>query len=119
MFVDILFGGDQVALRQAFDRACSELGIGTNSDDADRREQLAKLILSLAREGESEATLIQHKAVWQMQHSDGASLVGRKPGSPVTKPWRPRMGISPHDEVIRQGRSRSLTRFTLRARSVG
>ena len=85
MFVDILFGGDQVALRQAFDRACSELGIGTNSDDADRREQLAKLILSLAREGESEATLIQHKAVWQMQHPDGASLVGRKAGSPVTQ----------------------------------
>ena len=49
MFVDILFDGDQVALRQAFDRACSELGIGTNSDDADRREHLARLILSLAR----------------------------------------------------------------------
>ena len=58
MFVDILFDEDQVALRLAFDRACSEFGIGTNSDDADRREHLAMLILSLAREGESEPALI-------------------------------------------------------------
>jgi hypothetical protein len=97
MFVDILFGGDQVALRLAFDRACSELGIGTNADDTVRREQLAKLILSLAREGESEATLIQHKAVWQIQHPNRVSPV-RKAGLPVTRP-----SISSHDEVIRQG----------------
>ena len=38
MFVETLFEGDQVALRQAFDRASNELGIGTNSDDADRIE---------------------------------------------------------------------------------
>ena len=56
MFVDALFEGDQFALRQAFDRASSELGIGTNSDDADRREHLARLILNLARAGESEPT---------------------------------------------------------------
>jgi hypothetical protein len=118
MFVDILFGGDQAALRLAFDRACSELGIGTNSDDTVRREQLAKLILSLAREGESEATLIQHKAVWQMQHPNRVSPL-RKAGLPVTRPSGPRKSISPHDEVIRQGRSRSLTRSALTARSVG
>ena len=85
MFVDILFDGDQISLRLAFHRACEELGIATNSDDAVRREQLAKLILSLAREGESEATLIQHKAVWQMQHPNGASPV-QKTGFPLARP---------------------------------
>ena len=80
MFVDALFEGDQVALRQAFDRASSELGIGTNSDDADRREHLARLILSLAREGESEPTLIQSKAVWQFRHPEDASPVGQRAG---------------------------------------
>ena len=79
MFVDILFDEEQAALRLAFDRACSELGIGTNSDDADRRERLARLILRLAQ-GESEPTLIQHKAVWQMKHPDSASSVGQKTG---------------------------------------
>ena len=82
MFVDTLFdGNDQVALRQAFDRASSELGIGTNSDDADRREHLARLILGLAREGESEPTLIQSKAVWQFRHPKDAPS-GQK--APIT-----------------------------------
>ena len=80
MFVDTLFDGDQVALRQAFDRASSELGIGTNLNDADRRERLARLILSLAREGESEPTLIQSKAVWQFRHPEGAWSVRQKAG---------------------------------------
>jgi hypothetical protein len=110
MFENILFHENRAALRLAFDRACSELGIGTNSDDTVRREQLAKLILRLAREGESEATLIQHKAVWQMQHPDRVSPV-RKAGLPVTRPSRSRKSIT--------SRSRSLTRSTLTARSVG
>ena len=80
MFVDILFRGDQVALRLAFHRACEELGIGTNADDTVRREQLAKLILSLAREGEREPALIQRKAVWQFRHPEGAWSVGQKAG---------------------------------------
>ena len=81
MFIDILFDEDQVALRLAFDRACDELGIGTNSDDAHRREHLAMLILSLAREGELEPVLIQRKAVWQFRHPEDAPS-GRK--APIT-----------------------------------
>ena len=80
MFVDILFDEEQAALRLAFDRACSELLIGTNSDDADRREHLAMLILGLAREGESGAALIQRKAVWQFRHPEGAWSVRQKAG---------------------------------------
>ena len=78
MFVDILFDGDQISLRLAFDRACEELGIATNSDDAVRRERLAKLILSLAREGQTDPTLIQHKAIWQMQHPIARHRLARR-----------------------------------------
>jgi hypothetical protein len=80
MFVDILFNGDQVALCQAFDWACSELGIGTNSDDAGRREHLARLILSLARQDELEPALIQRKAVWQFRRPKVAWSVGHEAG---------------------------------------
>jgi hypothetical protein len=118
MFEDILFGGDQVAIRLAFHRACEDLGIGTNADDTVRREELAKLILSVAREGESDATLIQHKAVWQMQHPNRVSPV-RKAGLPIRNRTITRPRISSHDEVIGQTRPRSLTRSTLTARSVG
>jgi hypothetical protein len=52
MYVDMLDNEDLVALRQVFDKACTELGIGTNSDDNARREHLAKAILSLAQQGE-------------------------------------------------------------------
>ena len=84
MFVETLFEGDQVALRQAFDRASNELGIGTNSDDADRREHLARLILGLAREGESEPVVIQRKAVWQFRHPEDPSSVSEGWIVPIT-----------------------------------
>jgi hypothetical protein len=80
MFMDILFDRELVGLRLAFGRACDELGIGTNSDDAVRREHLARLILGLAREGESEPTLIQRKAVLQFRHPESACSVGPKAG---------------------------------------
>ena len=89
MFVDTLFdGNDQVALRQAFDRASSELGIGTNSDDADRREHLARLILGLAREGESEPTSFRAKPFGNFDI--------RKMRRPVRRP------LSPNDQCAEE-----------------
>ena len=88
MFVDILFDGDQISLRLAFHRACEELGIATNSDDAVRREQLAKLILSLAREGESEPTAHSAQSYLADAASDSTSSVGQKADCPVTRPSR-------------------------------
>jgi hypothetical protein len=65
VFIAILENG--VEVRQAFDKACAQLGLGTNSDDNGRREQLAKVILGLAQDGERDAIALQYEAVRMMQ----------------------------------------------------
>jgi hypothetical protein len=67
MYVDMLNNEDLVALRQVFDKACAELGLGTHSDDNGRREQLAKAILSLAQAGERDPIAIHQYVVGMMQ----------------------------------------------------
>ena len=45
-----------IALRLEFEKACGELLLGANADDDKRRQDLAKLMLSLAREPGSDPT---------------------------------------------------------------
>ena len=52
-----------VALRNAFDKACVELGI----DDDVGRDQLAQLMVSLAADGEEDPEVIRAHAVHRMQ----------------------------------------------------
>ena len=49
-YTDILKNQQLAALRLEFEKACAELMLGTNADDDKRRQDLAKLMLSLARE---------------------------------------------------------------------
>jgi hypothetical protein len=56
-----------LSLRIAFDNACIELGIGADSADEDRREQLAVMMLSLASGGERDTEVIRAHAVHRMR----------------------------------------------------
>jgi hypothetical protein len=67
VFVAILENGELIEVRQAFDKACAQLGLGTNSDDNGRREQLAKVILGLAQDGGRDPIALQYEAVRMMQ----------------------------------------------------
>ena len=58
-----------VGLRLEFDKACAELLLGANADDDKRREDLAKLMLSLAREPGSDAGCVRVQAVRLMQQA--------------------------------------------------
>ena len=62
-YTDILNAEQLGALRLEFDKACAELLLGTNADDDKRRQDLAKLMLSLAREPGSDPVLIRVQAV--------------------------------------------------------
>jgi len=46
-----------VGLRLEYDKACAELLLGANADDDKRRQDLAKLMLSLAREPGSDPSV--------------------------------------------------------------
>jgi hypothetical protein len=67
MFREILNNEELVALRLAYEQACEELGIGMTAEDTGRREHLALVMLSLAKGGESDPTMIRIQAVHQMQ----------------------------------------------------
>ena len=54
-YTDIFNNEQLIALRLEFEKACGELMLGTNADDDKRRQDLAKLMLSLAEN--LEATL--------------------------------------------------------------
>ena len=58
---------DEPDHRRTFDAACAELGLGANADDNARREQLAKVILGLAQQGERDPIALQQYAVRMMQ----------------------------------------------------
>jgi hypothetical protein len=62
-YTKILKNEQLAALRLEFEKACSELLLGTNADDDKRRQDLAKLMLSLAREPGSDPVLIRAQAV--------------------------------------------------------
>ena len=53
---------DLIVLEKAFRIACIELGLGANSDDNERREQLSKLIVSIANAGERDPLAIAQRA---------------------------------------------------------
>ena len=60
---------DVVGLRLEYDKACAELLLGANADDDKRRQDLAKLMLSLAREPGSDPTSVRVEAVRLMQQA--------------------------------------------------
>lgn len=61
-YSDILKNLQLAALNLEFEKACAELMLGTNADDDNRRQDLAKLMLSLARPG-SDPGLVRVQAV--------------------------------------------------------
>ncbi len=67
MFSKTLTKDQFLALYSAFDKARAELGISYAESDANRREQLAQLMISLARDGEGDADVIRAQAVHQMR----------------------------------------------------
>ena len=60
---------DVVGLRLEYDKACAELLLGANADDDKRRQDLAKLMLSLARQPGSDPMSVRVEAVRLMQQS--------------------------------------------------
>jgi hypothetical protein len=58
-----------VGLRLEYDKACAELLLGANADDDKRRQDLAKLMLSLAREPGSDPISVRVEAVRLMQQA--------------------------------------------------
>jgi hypothetical protein len=58
-----------VGSRLEFDKACAELLLGANADDDKRRQDLAELMLSLAREPGSDPISVRVEAVRLMQQA--------------------------------------------------
>jgi len=56
-----------VAVRHAFYKACEELGIGSEDDDKERREQLEQVFLTIFNFGERDPEVIRARAVQQMR----------------------------------------------------
>lgn len=56
-------------LRRAFDRACSELGIGMEAADVILRDRLANVIVRLFRDGERDADVLHRRAVLYVRNS--------------------------------------------------
>jgi hypothetical protein len=67
MYIEMLDNDQLARLRIAFDKACDDLGLGTNADDNGRRDHLAMLMLSLSKGGERDPNVIRTQAVHQMQ----------------------------------------------------
>jgi hypothetical protein len=67
MYIEILNNQGLAELKLAFDMACNELGLGTGAKDIDRRESLAKLMLSIAKEGERDPIMVRIQAVHEMR----------------------------------------------------
>lgn len=68
-YTDIFNNEQLIALRLEFEKACGELMLGTNADDDKRRQDLAKLMLSLAREPGSNPTSVRVEAVRLMRQA--------------------------------------------------
>src|ERR1700730_17968714 len=90
MFVEILQNEQLAALREAFNRACAELGLGMSAEDTARRKHLAVFMLTAAKAGERDPSVILVKAIQQMP------LVERDErqtqGNPVSDPADVHMG---------------------------
>jgi hypothetical protein len=66
VYTEILNNEALAELKLAFDMACNELRLGTSTKDTERRESLAKLMLSLVEAGERDPIMIRIHAVHQM-----------------------------------------------------
>ena len=67
MYAEILDSHELSALRLEFEKACSELHLGSDGPDKVVREHLALVMLSIAKDGESDASLIRIQAVDQIR----------------------------------------------------
>jgi hypothetical protein len=67
VYIEILNNDGLAELRLAFDIACNELRLGPGAKDIERREHLAMLMLSLAKEGERDPIVIRIQAVHEMR----------------------------------------------------
>ncbi len=56
-----------IEVRNAFAKACIDLGIGPNESDRQRREQLEQAIVSLIHAGEINPEAIRAKAVHRLK----------------------------------------------------
>jgi hypothetical protein len=66
VYAEILNNNGLAELKLAFDMACNQLHLGTSAKDTERRESLAKLMLSLVEAGERDPIMIRIHAVHQM-----------------------------------------------------
>ena len=67
MYVDMLGNDDLVSLKQVYDQTCQTLGLGADADAIVRIEEVAKAIISLAKEGELDPTAIHEYVVRLMK----------------------------------------------------
>jgi hypothetical protein len=67
VYIEILNNDGLAELKLAFDIACNELRLGPGAKDIERREHLAMLMLSLAKEGERDPIVIRIQAVHEMR----------------------------------------------------
>ena len=67
MLTELLDDKQLVAMHNAYAKACVELGIGPDDAGRDRRADLAALMFSLARAGESDPEVIRMHAVHRMR----------------------------------------------------
>jgi len=67
MYAGMLGNDDLVSLKQVYDQICQTLGLGANADDNKRREEIAKAIVSLAKEGELDQIAIHEYVVRMMK----------------------------------------------------
>jgi hypothetical protein len=59
----VLEPAEIVALGNAFDRACEDLGIKNSSLDVSKRECLLQTMISLMRKGEMDGEVLRRRAV--------------------------------------------------------
>ncbi len=68
---------NDVGLRNAYAKACIELGLGPDDVSRGRRDQLATLMIALSMGGESDAEVIRIHAVHRMQPPAAGSFFSR------------------------------------------
>ena len=67
MYADMLGNDDLVALKQVYNTVCQTLELGANADDDKRREEIAKAVISLVKEGERDPIAIHEYVVRMMK----------------------------------------------------
>jgi hypothetical protein len=95
VYTEILNNDGLAQLKLAFDMACNELHLRTSAKDTERRESLAKLMLSLAKAGERDPIMIRIQAVHQMRRllAEGSFVRGMTQRPIVFVLWEHSRGL--------------------------